>query len=1072
MSNKPPPSSLPSSPGDNDSESASYTASLVQSAAKSLLDNSMVSDEGSLVEEQQHQQQQQQERPTHDLPSLSSLQIETLPALADEQDRKRFIGCLAAILSSSYEYDFCEDGEDDVDPNLAETSAYLEVYGYVKEEGDVKKSGASREMLGKGDTKSFDSSLADEVDDDDDEVDDDYEDLDSSIGGSSKRTTKRQESGSISLASKTSKGYFQRDSNAVKLSLNRHRRRRYEVLSEVLVNAGEYLGLESSQARAFLPLLAKLLKPPKRPAEEKSGGLGSSLWGKKPAGGDKKAETSNEEDEVVEETKSDSMASQAPSTMSTEAGETESEIPTTADAMEREENEEEEESTDELANDKDLFVKELDEDNFLRPFLESLSPGAGFRCLAMLLLEHLLRSARGYDARIRHIYKKLGVIVLVFEMEKENEAINSEDPWTKLEMVEFATRKFEALEHGLASKILELSAAQSGKPRRSKSLKKSSSKRGITKDQVIRGLKVGSAGVVAGTLFAVTGGLAAPAIATGLAAVAGSSAVAASVLAITTTTAAISSIFGVGGGGLVVYKMHRRQMGLTDFEFQKESGNERKTTEEEGEPAMEPELFTTICISGWLRDERDFQRPWGVSPWNPPIENKKELLQRFYKVYKPDNIGRAQKILTNWKGEEEKLWEVLEEKYGRDPDNLFPLEDGPRIQARLTLDQSELLDKLFVELGYAPPPEKKKTDSARTPLDRLRGGWKQRFRAHGSQPQAQAESDESTPAPAAPPPPPPRGQAVLDAITSDQPAQKSEEESKAPPNHTKTVWDYQATYGGELYTVRWESSMILELCNSVEDLAMEVVTNTTTQLLKQTAFAALVAAVAVPTILVKLTDLIDGSWTIAIERSDEAGRELARSLLFSRAGHRPVTLVGYSMGARAIYSCLKELAKYQEKWETMREEAANEAATKSKRGSKGGRSRKKKSDEELVNMREPASIVEDVILMGLPNHLSLKSWNACRQVVSGRLVNCFSKKDMILTLMFQYKRLRVAWKPVCGTCAVKAPGVENVDVSSIITGHQQYCYSAGEILKKVRHGQPIRGSPVTRVLKDKGSEET
>lgn len=82
------------------------------------------------------------------------------------------------------------------------------------------------------------------------------------------------------------------------------------------------------------------------------------------------------------------------------------------------------------------------------------------------------------------------------------------------------------------------------------------------------------------------------------------------------------------------------------------------------------------------------------------------------------------------------------------------------------------------------------------------------------------------------------------------------------------------------------------------------------------------------TILVKLTDLIDGSWTIAIERSDEAGRELARSLLLSRDGHRPVTLVGYSMGASAINSCLKELAKYQEKWETMREEAANEAATK------------------------------------------------------------------------------------------------------------------------------------------------
>lgn len=42
--------------------------------------------------------------------------------------------------------------------------------------------------------------------------------------------------------------------------------------------------------------------------------------------------------------------------------------------------------------------------------------------------------------------------------------------------------------------------------------------------------------------------------------------------------------------------------------------------------------------------------------------------------------------------------------------------------------------------------------------------------------------------------------------------------------------------------------------------------------------------------------------------------------------------------------------------------------------------------------------------MGLPNHLSLSSWEACRQVVAGRVVNCFSQKDLILSLMFQYKK--------------------------------------------------------------------
>lgn len=42
--------------------------------------------------------------------------------------------------------------------------------------------------------------------------------------------------------------------------------------------------------------------------------------------------------------------------------------------------------------------------------------------------------------------------------------------------------------------------------------------------------------------------------------------------------------------------------------------------------------------------------------------------------------------------------------------------------------------------------------------------------------------------------------------------------------------------------------------------------------------------------------------------------------------------------------------------------------------------------------------------MGLPNHMSLQSWGVIRQVVSGRLVNCFSQKDLILSLMFQIKK--------------------------------------------------------------------
>lgn len=53
----------------------------------------------------------------------------------------------------------------------------------------------------------------------------------------------------------------------------------------------------------------------------------------------------------------------------------------------------------------------------------------------------------------------------------------------------------------------------------------------------------------------------------------------------------------------------------------------------------------------------------------------------------------------------------------------------------------------------------------------------------------------------------------------------------------------------------------------------------------------------------------------------------------------------------------------------------------------------------------------DAIMMGMPNHVSLKSWEACRRVVAGRLINCYSRKDMILSLMFQLKRMQGILRP-------------------------------------------------------------
>jgi hypothetical protein len=53
---------------------------------------------------------------------------------------------------------------------------------------------------------------------------------------------------------------------------------------------------------------------------------------------------------------------------------------------------------------------------------------------------------------------------------------------------------------------------------------------------------------------------------------------------------------------------------------------------------------------------------------------------------------------------------------------------------------------------------------------------------------------------------------------------------------------------------------------------------------------------------------------------------------------------------------------------------------------------------------------------------------------------------------------------VCGTSPVVVNGVENFDVTDLVSAHTDYCLVAGEILQRVRHLQPQRPSmPETEV---------
>jgi len=902
------------------------------------------------------------------------------------------------------------------------------------------------------------------------------------------------------------------DKEKAKLSRERHRHRRYEVLSKLLMSSSELLLLDKTVARAFLPMLSRVLVPqcqktmsghnpaPRSACNKGITSTSSSSSRSAPSSPTQGLEYKASVTNMSALNSSFDVDRLLSSTTGGRSKKTEHANMSSEDVK--------------SAVDHPLPAIPLDNEEELRPFLDSLTPGAGFRCVSLLsltpgagfrcvsllLLQHLLTSEVGYDARIRHVLKKLGVIVLVHDMERDpverrqfsasypqfgksaRKAINPQR--SRQEMMLQATRKFEALEHSLAQRLLRLSTPgqnresnSSTKNDRTRAKSKANNGTTLTREQIVRGVKIGGAGLVAGTLFALTGGLAAPGIAAGVAAVAGAAAGTAAVATLT-SAAVVTTIFGVGGGGLAAYKMQRRTQGVTEFEFNKETDaatdyNSGIFSSDRGlgghndhaKSEIEAELFSVLCISGWLRDRCDYQRPWGLQPTNPRIYDRQELLERFYSIHSPDHVPKCARILSSWKGEEHKLWQILREKYGCDPDSIFPVADGPRVQGALTLEQEEVLDKLFVELGYnsvAPEREEFQHEKQPSPFEKMRLGWKNRMNSnHVDTLPVQYSRYDSTHGPSADTCDANYTDSMLysyEASGTDDPEQ--EETIYHPPKHLSTVWDWKMTYGGEMYTVKWESELLKQICDCFIDLAMDVVSGATKQLLKQTVFHTLLSAVVWPSYLLNVANMIDGDWTLAVERADEAGKALAKTLLFSRAGRRPVTLVGYSFGSRIIYSCLKELARYQEEWETY-QELLEEHDT----GGQVDRARLSKYGQKMKGMREPASIIEDAVLMGLPNHLSLASWRACRQVVAGRLVNCYSRKDLILSLMFQAKRFSGAslssgmgsiLKPVCGTCPVEEPGVENIDCSDLILGHQDYCLETGKILERIRFGQPMR----------------
>ncbi|KAJ5758007.1 uncharacterized protein N7511_006701 [Penicillium nucicola] len=212
---------------------------------------------------------------------------------------------------------------------------------------------------------------------------------------------------------------------------------------------------------------------------------------------------------------------------------------------------------------------------------------------------------------------------------------------------------------------------------------------------------------------------------------------------------------------------------------------------------------------------------------------------------------------------------------------------------------------------------------------------------------------------------------------------------------------------GDIYSVLWEPEMLRSMGDTINILATEALTQGLQQVLGSTILMALMASLQLPLVLTKLAYLIDNPWIVSLARANSAGLVMADSLQDRNLGNRPVTLLGFSLGARVIFSCLKELAN---------------------KGAHG--------------------LIQNVYLFGSPVVANKDEYLKARSVVSGRFVNGYATNDWILGYLFRATSggiMRVA-----GLAAVEGiPGIENFDITSLVNGHMDYRTAMPRILREV-----------------------
>lgn len=160
-------------------------------------------------------------------------------------------------------------------------------------------------------------------------------------------------------------------------------------------------------------------------------------------------------------------------------------------------------------------------------------------------------------------------------------------------------------------------------------------------------------------------------------------------------------------------------------------------------------------------------------------------------------------------------------------------------------------------------------------------------------------------------------------------------------------------------------------------------------------------------VLSALSKVVANPWHVAMSRAGQTGILLAE--LLARDDGAPVTLVGHSLGCRVIYYTLEALGRM--------------------------------SRTRVANV---------VLLGGAVDRTDTQGWGLAVNAVNGKIFNCYSKKDSVLSVLYKNANARVSEPIGLDQITLKDARVRNVDCTDLVGSHMKWKENYGNIVRRIR----------------------